>query len=168
MDALSSLPHTHTLLQGPSQGGGEATLGCAMLSSAEPLEKSWKDTAKHPCISQGWKRPFCQCTNIPFLSLDHPGNQKRSRGKKYWEVIQKQQTACTTGLDLESPCYIWQQQGSSGLHPSLFRSNRFSLTSLARTPLSFNSSWKTPPWCPTYWNARIGTRHKFVLVTTFP
>lgn len=57
---------------------------------------------------------------------------------------------------------------SSGPHPPLFRSNRLSLTSLARTPLSFNSSWKTPPWCPTYWNARVGTRHKFGLVTTFP
>lgn len=40
LDALSSLPHTHTLLQGPSQGGSEAILGCAMLSGAETLEKS--------------------------------------------------------------------------------------------------------------------------------
>lgn len=40
LDALSSLPRTHTLLQGPSQRGGKAALGCAMLSSAETLEKS--------------------------------------------------------------------------------------------------------------------------------
>lgn len=37
---LSSLPHTHTLLQGPSLGAGKAALGCATLSGAETLENS--------------------------------------------------------------------------------------------------------------------------------
>lgn len=52
LEATSSLPHTHTLLPGPSQSGGKAALGCAMLSSTETLD------ARHPHISQGWKRPL--------------------------------------------------------------------------------------------------------------
>lgn len=49
-----------------------------LLTSTETLEKSWKYSARHPHIWQGWKRPFCQCTNIPFLSLNNPENQKCS------------------------------------------------------------------------------------------
>lgn len=49
-----------------------------LLSSTETLGKSWKYSARHPHIWQGWKRPFCQCTNIPFLSLNNPENQKCS------------------------------------------------------------------------------------------
>lgn len=65
-----------------------------MLSSAETLD------ARHPHISQGWKRPFCQCRNISFLSLDNPEKQKCSGEKNVMRGYPK--TGCTTGLDLES------------------------------------------------------------------
>lgn len=144
-----------------------------MLSSAETLEKSWKDTARHPHVSQGWKRCFCQCTNSPFLSLANPENQKCSGEKSvvrgYPETGDKPTPQAWIGNHTTGNHMLRMTTArSSGPHPSRFRSNRLSLTSLARTPLSSNSSWKTPPWCPTYWNARIGSRHKFGLVTTFP